>query len=168
MTGVMRVKDNGMCQVGDYVIPGDNGLAIPSGNDAGYKVTARYSKNLIEVLMAHDAEMINRLKKEIDNLEVAGAQEVHIGAEEPTDEDVVVWIDTTEEADKIPTKTSELENDSGFITEIPEEYAKKTDIPDISNLAKKSDIPSIDGLATEEYVNTAIQNALEVVENGTY
>lgn len=97
-------------------------------------------------------------------------KEVHIGTEEPTGEEVV-WIDPTEEADTIPTKTSQLENDSkfanedyvnnkiqesGFITEIPEEYAKKTDIP------------SIDGLATEEYVDTAIQNALEVVENGTY
>ena len=89
------------------------------------------------------------------DLGIEAGKEVHIGAEEPTGEEVV-WIDLTEEADTIPTKTSELENDSGFITEIPEEYAKKTDIP------------SIDGLATEEYVNTAIQNALEVVENGTY
>ena len=105
--------------------------------------------------------------KTTEELGIEASKEVHIGAEEPTGEEVV-WIDTTEEADKIPTKTSELENDSGFLTEIPEEYAKKTDIPDVSNLAKKSDIPSIDGLATEEYVNTAIQNALEVVENGTY
>ena len=93
--------------------------------------------------------------KTTKDLGIEAGKEVHIGAEEPTGEEVV-WIDLTEEADTIPTKTSELENDSGFITEIPEEYAKKTDIP------------SIDGLATEEYVNTAIQNALEVVENGTY
>jgi hypothetical protein len=46
----------------------------------------------------------------------------------------------------VPTKTSELENDSGFISEVPEEYAKKTDIPDISNFA------------TEEYVDNAIAN----------
>lgn len=51
-------------------------------------------------------------------------------------------------ADKteIPTNISELNNDSGFLKEIPQEYAKKTDIP------------SIDGLATEEYVNDAISN----------
>lgn len=111
-----------------------------------------------------------------------GVKEVHIGTNEPTG-DEVIWIDPSEEADIIPTKTSQLENDSKFVNEdyvdkkISEinvedidlsEYAKKTDIPDVSNLAKKSEIPSIEGLATEEYVNTAIQNALEVVENGTY
>lgn len=69
MMGVIKVKDNGMCQVGDYVVPGENGLAIPSQNDAGYKVTARYNEELIEVLMAHDAEMISRLKEEIAALE---------------------------------------------------------------------------------------------------
>lgn len=68
MTGVMKVKDNGSCKVGDYVVPGDNGLAIPSTNDAGYKVTARYSKNLIEVLMAHDAEILNRIKTDVENI----------------------------------------------------------------------------------------------------
>ena len=74
MVGVIRVKDNGQCQVGDYVIPGDNGLAIPSTNDAGYKVTARHSDNLIEVLLAHDAEMISRIQNEIDNLNIAAYQ----------------------------------------------------------------------------------------------
>ena len=69
MMGVMRVKDNGKCQVGDYVIPGDNGIAIPSTNNVGYKVTARYSANMIEVLMAHDSEMISRLKDEVKNIE---------------------------------------------------------------------------------------------------
>lgn len=93
--------------------------------------------------------------KTTKDLGIEVGKEVHIGAEEPTGEETI-WIDTTEEADKIPTKLSELENDSGFITEIPEEYAKKTDIPDVSNLAKKSDIPSIEGLATEEYVNNIV------------
>lgn len=69
MMGVMRVKDNGMCQVGDYVIPGDNGLAIPSTNNVGYKVTARYNTSLIEVLLAHDAEIISRVKSDIEILE---------------------------------------------------------------------------------------------------
>ena len=46
----------------------------------------------------------------------------------------------------VPTKLSDLENDSKFISVIPEEYAKKTDIP------------SIEGLATENYVDTTISN----------
>ena len=69
MMGVMKVKDNGMCQIGDYVIPGDNGLAIPSTNNVGYKVTARHSEELIEVLLAHDAEIISRVKADIETLE---------------------------------------------------------------------------------------------------
>jgi hypothetical protein len=53
--------------------------------------------------------------KTTQELGIEAGKEVHIGADEPTDEDVVIWIDPTEEADKIPTKTSELENDSGFL-----------------------------------------------------
>lgn len=70
MTGVMKLKDNGMCKVGEYVVPGDNGVAIPSTNNAGYKVTARYSEDLIEVLMAHDSEMISRTQEEIRELDI--------------------------------------------------------------------------------------------------
>ena len=71
-----------------------------------------------------------------EDLGIEAGKEVHVGENEPTDEDVVIWVDPSEKADRIPTKTSELENDSGFVN--------------------------------EEYVNTAIQNALEVVENGSY
>lgn len=42
--------------------------------------------------------------------------EVYVGTDEPTEESVEVWIDPSGEPDKIPTKTSELENDSNFIT----------------------------------------------------
>ena len=68
MVGVMKVIDNGECKIGDYVVPGDNGIAIPSTNNAGYKVTARYEDNLIEVLLAHDSEMISRIKDDIEDI----------------------------------------------------------------------------------------------------
>ena len=81
----------------------------------------------------------------------------------------------------IPTYTSELQNDSGFISEIPSEYITETELEnkgyltehqDISNLATKEElfnkdyndlinkpnIPSIEGLASEEYVDSAIEN----------
>ena len=81
----------------------------------------------------------------------------------------------------IPTHTSNLQNDSGFISEIPSEYITETELEnkgyltehqDISNLATKEElfnkdyndlinkpnIPSIEGLASEEYVNSAIEN----------
>ena len=78
-------------------------------------------------------------------------------------------------ADKseLPTKVSDLTNDSGFITladvpevEIPsldeyvksedlpnfDEFAKTSDIPSLDGYAKTEDIPSLDGYATEEWV----------------
>ena len=79
-------------------------------------------------------------------------------------------------ADKseLPTKVSDLTNDSGFITlaDIPEveipsldeyvksedlpnfdEFAKTSDIPSLDEYAKTEDIPSLDGYATEQWVN---------------
>ena len=81
----------------------------------------------------------------------------------------------------IPTHTSNLQNDSGFISEIPREYITEAELDskgyltehqDISNLATKEElfnkdyndlinkpnIPSIEGLASEEYVDSAIEN----------
>lgn len=46
-----------------------------------------------------------------------GESGVYIGEEEPTDSDINVWIDPDAEGLVIPTKTSDLINDSGFITE---------------------------------------------------
>lgn len=68
---------------------------------------------------------------------------------------------------KVPTKLSELTNDSefitikdvedkGYLTEIPEDYAKKSDIPDLDGYAKLENIPSLEGYATEEYVRRKI------------
>lgn len=51
----------------------------------------------------------------------------------------------------IPTKTSELTNDSGFITSIPEEYVTETELAG-KNYATVSQIPSLDGYATEAWV----------------
>ena len=67
-------------------------------------------------------------------------------------------------ADKseLPTKVSDLTNDSGFITladvpevEIPslDGYVKSEDLPNFDEFAKTEDIPSLDGYATEQWVN---------------
>ena len=52
---------------------------------------------------------------------------------------------------EIPTKVSELENDSGYLTQHQDlsAYALKTEIPTV---------PSLDGYATTEYVDNAIAN----------
>jgi hypothetical protein len=54
-------------------------------------------------------------------------------------------IDNLAEKSDIPTKTSELTNDSGYITTIPSEYITESELNQ-----------SLDGLATEDYVNTKI------------
>jgi len=63
----------------------------------------------------------------------------------------------------IPTKTSELTNDSGFLTNHQplDEYAKKEDLfsGDYNDLTNKPTIPSLEGYATEQYVANAISNA---------
>ncbi len=67
----------------------------------------------------------------------------------------------------VPTKVSQLENDSGYLSSIPEEYVTETELEakgyltehqDLSAYALKTEIPSIDGLATTQYVDNAIAN----------
>lgn len=51
----------------------------------------------------------------------------------------------------IPTKVSELENDSNYLTSVPEEYVTETELSG-KNYATVSQIPSLDGYATEAWV----------------
>lgn len=78
----------------------------------------------------------------------------------------------------IPTKTSELTNDSNFVTEtelnnkgyltaVPDTYALKTDIPDVSSFTTMAAVEA-KGYQTASDVTTLINNALGVIENGTY
>ena len=79
----------------------------------------------------------------------------------------------------IPSKTSQLENDSGFITEIPSEYVTETELDakgyltqhqslaeyaeksalfskDYNDLTNKPTIPSVEGLASTQYVDEKV------------
>ena len=65
----------------------------------------------------------------------------------------------------IPKKVSDLTNDAGYITSIPDEYVTEAELEskgyltehqDLSAYALKTEIPSIEGLATETYVNDAV------------
>ena len=70
----------------------------------------------------------------------------------------------------VPSKISQLENDSNYLSSIPEEYVTETELSakgyltehqDLSAYALKTEIPtvpSLDGYATTEYVNNAIAN----------
>lgn len=97
----------------------------------------------------------------------------------------------------IPTKTSDLTNDSGFLTSIPSEYITETELssygyltsytetdPTVPAWAKEENkptytasevgalpadtvIPSIDGLATESYVDTAVSTKITAPTTAT-
>ena len=67
----------------------------------------------------------------------------------------------------LPTKVSQLENDSNYLSSIPEEYVTDTELnakgyltehQDLSAYALKTEIPSLNGYATTEYVDNAIAN----------
>lgn len=54
----------------------------------------------------------------------------------------------------IPTKLSELQNDSGFISEVPSEYINEIELNNaLANKANTSDIPSLAGYATKDDLN---------------
>ena len=60
----------------------------------------------------------------------------------------------------IPSKTSDLVNDSGFLTEHQSlaEYAKKSELfsKDYNDLTNKPTIPSVEGLASTQYVDEKV------------
>lgn len=70
-------------------------------------------------------------------------------------------VDGKADSDEIPTKTSELQNDSGFITSIPSEYVTdselNTAIQDVRSdiPTKVSDLTNDSNFATEGYVDDA-------------
>lgn len=78
------------------------------------------------------------------------------------------YVDDVKASIVVPTKTSELTNDSNYLTSIPDEYITETELlskgyltehQSLDGYAKTSDIPSVEGLATEDYVTKAIAAA---------
>lgn len=57
-------------------------------------------------------------------------------------------------------KKADIPDVSNFITEIPEDYIKESDLTDF---AKRDELPSLEGLATETFVTEAINN-IEIPE----
>jgi len=117
--------------------------------------------NGYEVVDAKAREDIKGLQEAIENIDVPEA-------------DLTSYALKSE----LPTKVSQLQNDSKFITlaEVPKtdlsEYAKKSDIPDVSDFI--TSIPSeyiteteltAKGYATEKYVDDAIAG-IEIPEGG--
>ena len=77
-----------------------------------------------------------------------GSDQVYVGAEEPTDERVKLWIDTDATPSSKTVSWDEIENKPTFA-----DVATSGDYNDLSN---KPTIPSIEGLASETYVNEKV------------
>lgn len=81
-------------------------------------------------------------KPQINNVELVGnkslsdigVQQTVISETEPMDDSVEVWIDPSGDSVTVPTKTSDLTNDSGFIT---------NSVNDLTNYTKTSDLSSV-------------------------
>lgn len=111
----------------------------------------------------------------IQNIDIPEAvEEVHVGADAPTDENVKIWVDTDAESpvatkEYVQQKIAEAQMDgaevdlSSYYTKTEtdaaiEEAVGAIEIPevDLSNYATKDEIPSTTGLATEQYVQDEI------------
>lgn len=64
--------------------------------------------------------------------------------------------------DQYYTKT-EIDN-KGYLTEVPDTYALKSDIPDTTNFATKSEIPDTSTLATKQQVESITDNVYTKTE----
>lgn len=98
------------------------------------------------------------------------------------------YVDQKVESIEIPTKVSAFENDKGYLTEHQSlaDYALKNEIPDTTNLATKIEVQEVEnkipdvsgfvtmtaveskGYQTKTQVNNLINQAMGVIENGTY
>ena len=174
-----------------------NELAAALGNDENFattvatQISAKVDKVEGKGLSTEDYTTEEKTK-------LAGISE---GAEVNVQSD---WneTDTTSDAyiankPAIPSKTSDITNDSGFLTSVPDEYVTETEltakgylttytetdptVPDWAKAATKpvytaaevgalpndTVIPSIDGLASETYVNNAVAGVNAVPSSTT-
>lgn len=94
LLGLVSVIDNGTCPVPGRCMPTSDGTAVPSTNNMGFNVISRIDATHIEIFVRPGADMLKRIKDDVNSLQVNKA-----------------------DASDIPTKTSDLTNDSGFLTQ---------------------------------------------------
>ncbi len=90
-------------------------------------------------------EAIANIDINVEPGEVVIPDEVYVGTTQPTDNNIKIWVNPEEQI----------------------EYALKSDIPDTTGFTTMAAVEE-KGYQTQEQVTTLINNALGVIENGTY
>ena len=70
--GIVEVIDNGKCSVGGRCMPSDDGIAAPSTNNMGYAVLERVDNRHVLIAVEPGADMIQRIKTDVDELLLGG------------------------------------------------------------------------------------------------
>ena len=81
-----------------------------------------------------------------------GSDQVYVGADEPTDERVKLWIDT----DATPSSGGVADSVDWSKVQNKPNFANVATSGDYNDLSNKPTIPSVEGLASETYVNEKV------------
>ena len=109
--------NNFLQQVEDGVYDGKDGTSVTVSSVS--QSTADGGNNVVTFSDGKTVTIKNGSKGSTGSKGDTGSSGVYIGTSQPTDSKVNVWINTNEPATtlpQVPTKTSQLTNDSGFLT----------------------------------------------------
>lgn len=137
--------------------------------DIGVEIEAYMKENPVEVDLTGLATE-QYVQEQIANIDIPEGEivnEVYVGATQPNDTNVKLWVDTDDTLDfattgyvdeaisKIDIPETDLSN---YYTKQETNTAIAQAQPDLSGYALKTEIPSTTGLATEKYVDDAVDN----------
>lgn len=145
LLGILTVKTNdSSISVNDKVMSGDNGYAVKSSNELGYRVLEVLDDGKLKIAFASNIDMIQRIKTDVINLEENKVDKVQgkglsTNDYTTTEKDKLAGIESNAQVNKIeniivndvqtqvdqksvrltiPEKVSELENDDNYVQEV--------------------------------------------------
>lgn len=143
--GVVSVKTNDdTIQVNDRVMSDDNGYAVKSANNCGYRVLEVLSEGLLEIVISPNTDMIQRIKTDMVTVE-AIAKGRATGYVFDTKADMENWLENEENVSKLNL------GDNLYIREleVPDYWwdgtqpqQLETQKVDLTAFAKTSDLPT--------------------------
>ena len=72
--GIIAIIDNGKCTVGQTCMPDDDGYAVPSNTDYGYRVISRISSDMVNVFVKPNDDVIHRINEAIELVEITESE----------------------------------------------------------------------------------------------